>query len=718
MDESVSTQVFAKQISAARNHRLLAEPLFDYLIKRLSPQGIGIFVEPTPESDVLPLFAYGDLTSLAQYPATFWPWVSQFDITDGMLAMATNTCQWQHEGVLGGESFIMMLDNRAAYRTFLIVQNCNQEKAQKTFDQAFDFFQLVAARWQYIRAEKNAECESKYKDAREAQYLDEIKLRELFVENIKLVHEVALELSNPESLDALYKASVEAVRDRLGFDRAIFMLLDMKKCSFSGTYGTDEAGKTNSEYHTQYDLHQLEVEYIEALSDNHTNLVIIEHAPLYTEGKVVGQGWNGMLILREGDKPVGWIAIDNYIKRSPITHYQKQMLESFGSLLSQIYIRKRQEQNIRMLHSSMVELSRCDSVSGVCKSAVSFAIQHLGIDRLAVFLTDKNCSYMQGTWGTDVKGNIVDESYYLSELVERNIVSAARACPNQVAFEESVPIYHDFNIVGVGWTAMTMLTTNTGQPIAFIAADNLLTRSPLTSQLREVIRIFASSLAEVLQRTMAQEELKKLNETLEQEVSKRTQELKRANEQLDIISKLDPLTRLGNRRKLAQVLDNLNCDDQGLMAVQEEVTFGLILVDLDHFGLYNSVYGHAEGDAALRMVGQILNNHVYSDKETFCRIGGEEFMLLMIGTNCSETKQRAELIRKRIEEEKILHCESSTSRYLTASVGYASITSDQQQFDFDLLYDMADKALYQAKDSGRNRVVSALKKQKVAATLS
>ncbi|MFA0521695.1 GGDEF domain-containing protein, partial [Vibrio sp. 10N.222.55.E8] len=94
----------------------------------------------------------------------------------------------------------------------------------------------------------------------------------------------------------------------------------------------------------------------------------------------------------------------------------------------------------------------------------------------------------------------------------------------------------------------------------------------------------------------------------------------------------------------------------GLMAVQEEVTFGLILVDLDHFGLYNSVYGHAEGDAALRMVGQILNNHVYSDKETFCRIGGEEFMLLMIGTNYSETKQRAELIRKRIEEEKILHC--------------------------------------------------------------
>ncbi|MCZ8498864.1 hypothetical protein O9929_15865 [Vibrio lentus] len=100
-------------------------------------------------------------------------------------------------------------------------------------DQGLDVLQLAATRWQCF-IEKNAALEIKYRDTREAQYLDEIKLRELFVENMKLVHQVALEL-NPESLDALYKASVEAVRDRLGFDRAIFMLLDMKKRCFSGT---------------------------------------------------------------------------------------------------------------------------------------------------------------------------------------------------------------------------------------------------------------------------------------------------------------------------------------------------------------------------------------------------------------------------------------------------------------------------------------------------
>lgn len=99
------------------------------------------------------------------------------------------------------------------------------------------------------------------------------------------------------------------------------------------------------------------------------------------------------------------------------------MLDSFGSLFSQIYIRKRQEQNVRMLHSSMVELSRCTTVSDVCKSAVTFAIKNLGIDRMAVFLTDENCSYMQGTWGTDIQGNVVDESYFFGETQNFSLIN-------------------------------------------------------------------------------------------------------------------------------------------------------------------------------------------------------------------------------------------------------------------------------------------------------
>ncbi|MDF5237713.1 GGDEF domain-containing protein, partial [Vibrio parahaemolyticus] len=195
-----------------------------------------------------------------------------------------------------------------------------------------DAMQLAAARWQCIRAEKNASKEIRHRDIREAQYVDEISQRERFIENMKLVQQVALEISNPDSLKDLYYKAVEALRERLGFDRSTLMLLDMKKRSFSGTYGTDESGITIDEFHTQYDLHQLSEEYITALSSLESNLVIVEDAPIYTAGKVIGQGWNAMLILRDGNEPFGWFALDNFIHRKPITAYQKQMLDSFGSL--------------------------------------------------------------------------------------------------------------------------------------------------------------------------------------------------------------------------------------------------------------------------------------------------------------------------------------------------------------------------------------------------
>ena len=126
-------KAFVKQMFATRDHRLLAEFLFGYLAKVLAQKGMGIFVEPISEVDSFPLFSYGELISLANYPATFWPWVSQFDTADGVLPISINTCKWEHMKVLGGVSFIMMLDNAPACRTYLIVQNCNVGKINQTF---------------------------------------------------------------------------------------------------------------------------------------------------------------------------------------------------------------------------------------------------------------------------------------------------------------------------------------------------------------------------------------------------------------------------------------------------------------------------------------------------------------------------------------------------------------------------------------------------------
>lgn len=693
-------RVLLKDILSARNQRFLANSLFQYLDELVEPESIGVFAERTSESGQKFLFKRGIPTTIASYPETFWAWVSQFDTSDGLIPLAMNTCQWEYTEIMDKDSYVFMLDNHPEMRTYLIIEGLKVERLNELNQTLhLDSLQVIASRWQCVRAETEAAKEFKQRDIKEAKYLDVIKQRELFIDNMKLVQEVAVEISNPANLDELYRLAVEVIRDKLGFDRAVFMLIDIKKRCFSGTYGTDEEGKTVSEHHTQYDLHQLEETYIDALLEGKENLVIVEEAPLYTAGSVVGQGWNGMLILRDGDETIGWIAMDNYINRTPITSYQRQMLESFGSLLSQIYIRKRQEQNVRMLHASMVELSRCMTVSEVCKSAVTFAINRLGIDRFAVFLTDKDCTHMQGTWGTDIRGNVVDESYYRSETVDRSIVKAAQTNPNEVVFEESVPIYHDFHIVGFGWTAMTMLVNNSGEPIAFIAADNLIKRSPLTHQLREVIRMFSSNLTEVLLRTRAQEAIHELNDNLEREVKARTRELQKANEQLERMAKLDPLTRLGNRRMLESLLEEIcfECCDKPNY-------YGLILVDIDHFGLYNNQYGHMQGDIALMRIGSILQSYTQSEREVFCRIGGEEFALLVSSHEPEKVHRLSESIRDRIEQENIAHEQSTVHRSLTVSIGYSVMELNQSEFSFDKLYHSADQSLYEAKNKGRNQV--------------
>ncbi len=690
-----------RKVSATRDHRLLAETMFEYLAELMEVDAMAIFDDPCVNTSLSLRFWSGQPAPLVDFPSSFWQWARQFDTSESLIPLAINTCNWDHRDLLGGNSYIMMLDNFPMLRTYILIQGVKAGSADHIYEKTHDAMQLIAARWQCIRAEKQASLEIKNRDIREAQYIDEINHRERFIDNMKLVQEVALEISNPSTLNDLYRKAVEALRDRLGFDRSTFMLLDMKKRCFNGTYGTDEHGNTVSEFHTQYDLHQLGEEFVTALSSRDTNLVISNETPLYTAGKVVGQGWNLMLILRDGHEPFGWLALDNFIHRKPITSYQKQMLQSFGSLLSQIYIRKRQEQNVRMLHSSMVELSRCTTVSDVCKSAVSFAIQHLGVDRMAVFLTDENCTYMQGTWGTDIQGNVVDESYFFGETQDFALINLARSMPNEVAFEDSVPIYHDCNIVGFGWGAMTLLTSNTNGPIAFIAVDNLLTRSPLTSQLREVIRMFASSLAEVLQRTQAQEAIRELNENLEKEVRKRTQELEEANRQLEVLSKLDPLTRLGNRRMLEHVMESI-CHSKE----EKALAFGLILIDIDHFGLFNNHYGHLEGDIALMRIGHILEHHSNGKEEVFCRIGGEEFVMLMVGSEASGVLQRAECIRQCIEQEQIKHQVNPNGDRLTVSIGVAVDQVQARDLHFDKLYQQADVALYRAKAEGRNRVCS------------
>jgi len=161
---------------------------------------------------------------------------------------------------------------------------------------------------------------------------------------------------------------------------------------------------------------------------------------------------------------------------------------------------------------------------------------------------------------------------------------------------------------------------------------------------------------------------------------------------------LDPLTQLYNRRYLDTVIKReLN------LAGRENLSLGVILLDLDHFKQINDRHGHAQGDAVLRKVADRLRARL-RDYDVPCRFGGEEFAVVLPGISLDDATQLAENIRAEIES-LTFACAGGESIGVTASLGVAAAPPDRG-LDATSLLGAADKALYRAKRAGRNCVAT------------
>ena len=166
-------------------------------------------------------------------------------------------------------------------------------------------------------------------------------------------------------------------------------------------------------------------------------------------------------------------------------------------------------------------------------------------------------------------------------------------------------------------------------------------------------------------------------------------------EQLDLISKTDPLTGLYNRRYIIGKLENELEDYK-----KTKNNFSIILADIDHFKYINDTFGHNFGDQVLKSVSKNLLATV-QDKGIVSRWGGEEFLILLPETNILPAKKLAENIRQSIQNEIIIYDDSPVSVTLTLGV---TVNKDLETID-DTIRN-SDNALYSGKNNGRNCVVS------------
>lgn len=129
-----------------------------------------------------------------------------------------------------------------------------------------------------------------------------------------------------------------------------------------------------------------------------------------------------------------------------------------------------------------------------------------------------------------------------------------------------------------------------------------------------------------------------------------------------------------------------------------------MMIDIDYFKQYNDTYGHHQGDTALISVANSLKKSLKRPEDYVFRLGGEEFCVITSEINKEGTLELEKRIKSNIESLLIEHIGSKCSSYLTASIGI-KIVSDDLYLDYDDIYKLADDALYEAKDEGRNKII-------------
>ncbi|HVL00638.1 MAG TPA: diguanylate cyclase [Dongiaceae bacterium] len=191
-----------------------------------------------------------------------------------------------------------------------------------------------------------------------------------------------------------------------------------------------------------------------------------------------------------------------------------------------------------------------------------------------------------------------------------------------------------------------------------------------------------------------------LNTQLAVEVRQRTEELQLANQRLSELAITDELTGAFNRRHFNQMFTTTYAGHRRL-----QTPFAFCMIDIDYFKSFNDLCGHKAGDDALRKVSQCLRSHLKRDTDALFRLGGEEFGILM----CMDSPGRkappfVENLREAIEAMNLPHPGSKFGR-VTASFGLLTAETDSTLSSADEVYSRADALLYQAKASGRNRLV-------------
>ncbi len=182
--------------------------------------------------------------------------------------------------------------------------------------------------------------------------------------------------------------------------------------------------------------------------------------------------------------------------------------------------------------------------------------------------------------------------------------------------------------------------------------------------------------------------------------------LRQANKRLERLSHIDGLTQVANRRHFDEFLKT-----EIKRANRSLSPLSLVFCDIDHFKRFNDTYGHQAGDACLKTVAKVIRSNLHRPEDFVARYGGEEFVLVLPDTDGRGAFHLAEVVREALLRQEIPHETSPIAPYVTLSLGVTCLETGQNgeikgsDRMCEAIIKIADQALYEAKQQGRNRTV-------------
>lgn len=313
---------------------------------------------------------------------------------------------------------------------------------------------------------------------------------------------------------------------------------------------------------------------------------------------------------------------------------------------------------------------------------------------------------------------LVDDQWIIGEAVRRGLINeldtGLHFCSNPAeavkVAEEIKPTVILQDLVMPGVDGLTLVRQYRASPLtsdipiivlsaneepavksaAFTAgANDYLVKLPDKIELIARIRYHSNAYCNQLQRDEANHALRRSQ-----------QQLLEANFELQRLNNLDGLTGVSNRKHLNDYIEA-----EWKRAEREQSPLSVLMVDVDDFKRYNDTYGHLAGDEALKKVAEETKKSAERPADLAARFGGEEFVVVLPATPVAGAVVVGERLRRQVENLRVPHSASSIGGFLTVSVGGAS-TIPRRGDSCLVLLETADVALYQAKQSGKNRVMT------------